>query len=377
MLQPRHVALWFVCIALGWSWWPSTALMHPLRFTDTAVLLRPDGTFQVDLTTDLDALALAAPQDADDATLVATLTALTPAEFDERLERLRRLFERRVRLRFDGEPAPFEVSFPDHGAPAATAAAIPTLLGLTARLTGEIPAGAEELEFFASRAFAEVNLTILDETRNLSRQSLLERGDRSEPFTLLGALPPEPSATVAGRYLRLGFLHILPRGLDHVLFVIGLFLLGTGLRPLVWQVTAFTVAHAVTLTLAVLEVVSLPASIVEPLIALSITYVAVENLLTDRLHPWRPVVVFGFGLLHGLGFAGVLTELGLPPGHRTLGLATFNLGIELGQLGVIAAVWLLLGWCRERDWYRTRVVMPFSAGIAFVGLFWAVDRLSA
>ena len=377
MLQPRHVALWFVCIALGWSWWPSTALMHPLRFTDTEVLLRPDGTFQVDLTTDLDALALAAPQDADDATLVATLTALTPAEFDERLERLRRLFERRVRLRFDGEPAPFEVSFPDYGTPAATEAAIPTLLGLTARLTGEIPAGAEELEFFASRAFAEVNLTILDATRNLSRQSLLERGDRSEPFTLLGDLPPEPSSTVAGRYLRLGFLHILPRGLDHVLFVIGLFLLGTGLRPLVWQITAFTVAHAVTLTLAVLEVVSLPASVVEPLIALSITYVAVENLLTDRLHPWRPVVVFGFGLLHGLGFAGVLTELGLPPGHRILGLATFNLGIELGQLGVIATAWLLLGWCRERDWYRTRLVMPFSAGIAFVGLFWAIDRLSA
>lgn len=377
MLQPRRAALCFVCIALGWSWWSSTALTHPLRFTDTTVLLRTDGTFQADLTTDLDALALAAPQDADDTTLVAALAALTAAEFDERLERLRQLFERRVRLRFDGEPAPFEVSFPDHGTPAATEAAIPTLLGLTARLTGEIPAGAEELEFFASRAFAEVNLTILDETRNLSRQSLLERGDRSEPFTLLGDLPPEPSSTVAGRYLRLGFLHILPRGLDHVLFVIGLFLLGTGLRPLVWQVTAFTVAHAVTLTLAVLEVVSLPASIVEPLIALSITYVAVENLLTDRLHPWRPVVVFGFGLLHGLGFAGVLTELGLPPGHRTLGLATFNLGIELGQLGVIAAVWLLLGWCRERDWYRTRVVMPFSAGIAFVGLFWAVDRLSA
>ena len=182
---------------------------------------------------------------------------------------------------------------------------------------------------------------------------------------------------MAGRYLRLGFLHILPRGLDHVLFVIGLFLLGTGLRPLVWQITAFTVAHAVTLTLAGLEVVALPASVVEPLIALSITYVAVENLLTDRLHPWRPVVVFGFGLLHGLGFAGVLTELGLPPGHRILGLATFNLGIELGQLGVIATAWLLLGWCRERDWYRTRLVMPFSAGIAFVGLFWAIDRLSA
>ncbi len=377
MLQARRAALWFAWVTLGSSLWPSFALAHPLRFTDTTVILRGDGTFQADLTTDLDALALAAPQDSDDAALVAALTALSPAEFEERLDRLRQLFERRVRLRFDGEPAPFEVTFPDYGTPAATEAEIPTLLGLTARLTGNIPAEAEELEFFASRAFAEVNLTILDEVRDISRQSLLERGDRSEPFTLLGELPPEPAATVAGRYLRLGFLHILPRGLDHVLFVLGLFLLGTGLRPLVWQVTAFTVAHAVTLTLAVLGVVSLPGSLVEPLIALSITYVAVENLLTDRLHPWRPIVVFGFGLLHGLGFAGILAELGLPDGHRTLGLATFNIGIELGQLGVIAAAWLLLGWYRERAWYRTRVVMPLSAGIALMGLFWAIERLSA
>ena len=168
----------------------------------------------------------------------------------------------------------------------------------------------------------------------------------------------------------------MPRGLDHILFVLGLFLLGSQLRPLVWQVTAFTLAHALTLSLAVFDVVSLPSAVVEPLIAMSIVYVAVENLLTSRLMPWRPVVVFGFGLLHGLGFAGVLRELGLPDQQRVLGLISFNVGIELGQLLVIASALLAVGWCRSEDWYRRRIVVPASFVVAGTGLFWAVQRLS-
>ena len=108
------------------------------------------------------------------------------------------------------------------------------------------------------------------------------------------------------------------------------------MRALLWQVTAFTVAHAVTLALGTLGLITLPQDIVEPLIALSIAWVAIENILTSRLHPWRPAVVFGFGLLHGLGFAGVLSDLGLPDDERLLSLLTFNLGIEIGQLSVIA-----------------------------------------
>ena len=353
---------------------PAAAAAHPLTFTDTTVVLQRDGTFRADLVVDLDALALGAPQSADDAELAAAVRALSPAELDEALGRLRRLFERRVRLRFDGEPAPFEVSFPDHGAPAATESAIPTVLGLTARLTGTVPADAAELEFFASRSFAEVNLTIRDERRGVTRQTLLERGARSDPFPLTGPAAPVGAWSTAGRYLRLGFVHILPRGLDHILFVLGLFLLGARLAPLVWQVSAFTVAHAVTLSLAVFDVVSLPPRVVEPLIALSIVYVAVENILTERLTPWRPATVFLFGLLHGLGFAGVLRELGLPAEERWLGLLTFNAGIEAGQLAVIGLAFAAVGWCRRRPWYRRRVVIPASALIAAVGLLWTVER---
>ncbi len=356
---------------------PPVATAHPLTFTDTTVVLQADGTFQADLIVDLDALALGAPQNADDAELVAALMAMTPSEFEEQLDRLRQLFQRRVRFRFDGTPAPFTVTFPDHGATAATESTIPTLLGLTARLRGIVPPEALELEFFASRAFSEVNLTIRDEIRDLTRQALLERGARSDPFTLAAPVAAPSPGSIGLTYLRLGFLHIVPRGLDHMLFVLGLFLLGSQLRPLVWQVTAFTLAHALTLSLAVFGVVSLPSAVVEPLIAMSIVYVAVENLLTSRLMPWRPMVVFGFGLLHGLGFAGVLRDLGLPDQQRLLGLISFNVGIELGQLLVIASALLAVGWCRSEDWYRRRIVVPASLVVAGTGLFWAIQRLSA
>ena len=265
---------------------PSSA--HPLTFTDTTIVLRQDGSFQTDLICDLDALALGAPQNADDADLVAALGALSPVELEARLDRLRQLFQRRVRVRFDDEPAPFDVSFPDQGTPAATESTIPTLLGLTARLTGAVPAGATDMEFFASRAFSDVHLTVRDEIRGTTTRSVLERGARSDPYTLAGPVEPPTALSIGRQYLELGFGHIVPRGLDHILFVLGLVLLGTRTRPLVWQVSAFTIAHAATLSLAVFEVVALPSRVVEPLIALSIVYVAVENVLADRLTRWRP-----------------------------------------------------------------------------------------
>ena len=350
------------------------ALAHPLAFTEVTLTLREGGAFEADLIYDLDALALGVPLDTDDAELAAALANLPPDEFATRVAGLRRLFKRRVRVRFDGRPTPFEVSFSDHGTSRATDAAIPTVLGLTARLTGRVPEGASTVGFFASRAFGEVHLTIVDTARAVEVRSLLEPGARSDPLDLTGPITAPGRLEVARRYLWLGFVHIVPEGADHILFVLGLFLLSARLRPLVWQVTAFTVAHAATLTVAALGVVSLAPRLVEPLIALSIAYVAIENILTDRLTRWRPVVVFGFGLLHGLGFAGVLGELGLPERERLLALVTFNAGIELGQLAVLAAAAGTLGWFRAKPWYRRRLAVPTSAVIGLVGVTWAIQR---
>ena len=184
----------------------------------------------------------------------------------------------------------------------------------------------------------------------------------------------ETVAEIFANYIELGFIHIIPGGFDHILFVIGLFLLSPKLKPLLWQVSAFTIAHTVTLALGASGVVRLPAGIVEPLIALSIVWIAVENLLTDRVHRWRIAVVSGFGLLHGLGFAGVLLEIGLSGTHFYSALLGFNLGVELGQLTVIALCFLVVGWIMTRPVYQGRVVVPASSVIALIGAYWVIER---
>ena len=176
-------------------------------------------------------------------------------------------------------------------------------------------------------------------------------------------------------YIPVGFDHILPKGLDHILFVLGLFFLSTHLRPLVLQISAFTLAHTVTLALGAMGWVNVPGSIVEPLIAASIVYVAVENIITKGLSPWRPLIIFGFGLLHGLGFASVLGEFGLPEGQFIPALIAFNVGVELGQLAVIALAFVAVGWMWRKTWYRARIAIPASCAIAAVGAYWCVERV--
>ncbi len=177
-------------------------------------------------------------------------------------------------------------------------------------------------------------------------------------------------------YLPVGFDHILPKGLDHILFVLGLFFLSTRLRPLLWQVTTFTLAHSITLALGALGLVSVNTALVEPLIAASIVFVAVENIFSRRLHLWRPVVVFAFGLLHGLGFATVLGEFGLPQNQVVPALLGFNVGVELGQLAVIALAYGTLGyWFGTHPKYRGRVAIPASVTIALIGSYWFYERV--
>ncbi len=192
------------------------------------------------------------------------------------------------------------------------------------------------------------------------------------------ALADAAPAALAGQYLRLGFEHILPKGLDHILFVLGMFLLTRSLRPLVVQVTSFTLAHSLTLGLTMYGVVSLPSRLVEPLIAISIAYVGIENIVTSRVTAWRPAVVFAFGLLHGMGFAGVLRELQLPREALLPALVSFNVGIELAQLTVIGLAFACTRGLRYRDprWYRSRIVIPASAAIAVIALVWVAQRVA-
>ncbi|WP_407493419.1 HupE/UreJ family protein [Pseudooceanicola sp. MF1-13] len=202
----------------------------------------------------------------------------------------------------------------------------------------------------------------------------LDGGETSEPITLQGGQAATGLQAFV-QYIPIGFDHILPKGLDHILFVLGLFFLSPTLRPLLWQISAFTLAHTVTLALGALGVVNVPGSIVEPLIAASIAFIAIENIFATGLTRWRPFVVFGFGLLHGLGFASVLQEFGLPQDQFIPALIGFNVGVELGQLTVIALAFLAVGaWFRHKTWYRPGIAIPASAVIACIGLYWAVER---
>lgn len=175
-------------------------------------------------------------------------------------------------------------------------------------------------------------------------------------------------------YVVVGVDHILPGGLDHILFVLAIFLASATWRQLIIQVSAFTIAHTATLGLAASGVIAPPASIVEPLIALTIAFVAIENVLWKEMTRWRPYLVFGFGLIHGMGFAGFFGELGLPPGQFWSALIGFNIGVELGQLSVIATAAVLF-WTRKARQYRRYVVLPGSFFIGAVGLWWAVERV--
>jgi HupE / UreJ protein len=182
-------------------------------------------------------------------------------------------------------------------------------------------------------------------------------------------------AGVSLPYVGLGFRHIIPEGIDHVFFVLGLFFLSRSIVALFWQITAFTVAHSLTFGLALYGVVEVPARAVEVTVALSISFIAVENLLTARLSFWRPFVVFAFGLVHGLAFAHTFREEAVPHENLMAALFSFNVGVELGQLAVVGVALLIVASFWQRTWYRNKVAMPASALIAVTGLYWAVERM--
>ncbi|MEN7341737.1 MAG: HupE/UreJ family protein [Pseudomonadota bacterium] len=188
------------------------------------------------------------------------------------------------------------------------------------------------------------------------------------------------TADTLGLYVAIGVGHILPGGLDHILFVLALFLTSIRWRDLFIQISTFTVAHTVTLGLTANGVISPAASVVEPLIAASIAFVAIENVFLKDMPKWRPALVFAFGLLHGMGFAGFFGELGLPDNQFWSALIGFNIGVEIGQLSIVAAALALVSLWRKLDGevfearYRPWLVRPASIAIGVVGAWWTIER---
>ncbi len=368
----RLLAAWLL-VLLG-----NVAMAHEIRPAIVTGTFAADGTYRFEVSLNLEALiAGISPVHVDtrespNARLYDALRALSPAELEARFAQFASTFLAGITLEFDGQRV----------APSIAALEIPpagdVALARVSKivLSGRVPEGAGAVRWAYAAEFGSNVLRLMRHDDPNVVAVWLKDGALSEPFSLAGAVVPKTRAQVFAEYTALGFTHILPLGIDHILFVLGLFLLSVRLRPLLIQVTAFTVAHTITLALSVYGVVSLPPSVVEPLIAASIVYVAVENIVTPTLHAWRPVVVFLFGLLHGMGFAGVLTEVGLPRAEFVTGLLSFNLGVELGQLAVIALAYAAVGhWFKAKTWYRSRVVIPASVAIALVGMYWTAERV--
>ena len=203
-------------------------------------------------------------------------------------------------------------------------------------------------------------------------------GSSSWAHTVNYAMEKAPTGNVIWYYLKLGVQHIIPFGIDHILFIVGLCLLSTNIKTIFWQATAFTIAHSITLALSMQNIINLPSDIVEPIISLSILFVAIENIILSQLKAWRVLIVFLFGLIHGLGFASALNEIGLPRNNFLTSIFSFNLGVELGQLAIILLVFLLIiKPAGKKFWYKKAIAYPLSIIIALIAVYWTVQRISA
>jgi hydrogenase/urease accessory protein HupE len=177
-------------------------------------------------------------------------------------------------------------------------------------------------------------------------------------------------------FITQGFKHIIPLGLDHILFIVCIYFLNTSIKSILRQTTVFTIAHSVTLCLAANGYLVVPSNIVEPIIALSIAVLAIENILARKVKSYRLLLIFIFGLIHGMGFASALSELNLPDRDFAKALFSFNVGVELGQIAVVLGMYLLLHtYLKNKSWYRAGILIPTNILVAAVALYWTITRV--
>jgi hydrogenase/urease accessory protein HupE len=296
----------------------------------------------------------------------------------EELARIRRetdnTLHKLIRITFAGKDVPWTTEFPDfEKQPLQLPPEAGDIALLSVRLTMPAQEGSGKLEaHWSGEQETELIILIGDDEDYGNVLSCLP----GESLTLLqqteaGHKEP-PKQKVGGGFLDLGFHHVM--GPDHILFILGLFLLLPKWKPLMKQSLLFTLAHSITLALAIFGLVHVSGVWVEHLIAISIAWVGIENLCVKKLGPWRMSLVFGFGLLHGLGFASVLAEKlkGVPRDRLLMPLLSFNAGVELAQIAILAVSFVLL-WPIRRHTGQVRTIG--SAVIALAGIAWAVQRL--
>jgi hydrogenase/urease accessory protein HupE len=292
---------------------------------------------------------------------------LDPGVLAAQRDRLNALIAGRLRLSADGEP----VTAASWGEPVALA----SRQSVQVKARYELPSAPGRVDVAAVLFPYDANhKTFLNfyEGQSLAAQAILDK-DRSR-FEYFSGTRQGVRAVLA-KFVPSGVHHILI-GPDHLLFLVGLLLMGGTIRQLLLVVTAFTIAHSITLSLAALNLVMPPPALIEPAIALSVVYVGADNLLVSGGRDMRAWIAFGFGLIHGFGFANVLREMDLP--GRALGwtLFGFNFGVEIGQLIVVILVASALAWIRSRSEVAgRRLALAGSIVVIAAGAFWFVQRV--
>jgi hypothetical protein len=368
-----------LCLLLLVFVMPTFANGHEMRPAIATATITAGGSFDLIVSLNLEAaMAGIEPQHSD----------TSESTQSQRYEELRALTQEQLQVEFESFKPRFAQAVglaPQHGKYrplSVTGVFIPPVGDLAeARiseitLSGSLPATTDHVVWSFDPSFGDsvIRLRAAGEDKPFFSQYV---SDATSSAISLDMDLQRSSTSIFMEYLQLGFVHIIPKGLDHILFIVGLFLLSPRRSILFWQITAFTGAHTITLALGSLGIVQVSAAIVEPLIALSIVYVSVENLMTTRMTAWRPLIIFGFGLLHGLGFAGILSQFELSTAGYVTGLIAFNFGVELGQLAVIAGCFVLVGWAMKLPEYRHFIVRPASLVIALIAGYWSIERAFA
>ncbi|NJM37452.1 MAG: HupE/UreJ family protein [Akkermansiaceae bacterium] len=314
-----------------------------------------------------------------------------PEEFSRIRKETENTLRKLLRFTFAGQEIPWRVEFPDFQKDPFELPPEDGDIALvsTQILIDPIVAAGELRIHWAGEQETELIILIEENTDSPQVISTLPGGNlmilnqvaapqTSAPGQPLDQAPPIITAPnekpFLGGWLQSGFSHVLPKGLDHLLFILGLFLLLPKWKPLLGQSLLFTLAHSITLALSIFGIVDLPSQLVEVLIAVSIAWIGIENLFVKKLGKQRLILVFGFGLLHGLGFAGVLAEKlsGIPREKLVGPLLGFNIGVELAQITVLLCAFLIL-WPLKK--WTKQIQQIGSSCIALAGFAWVIERL--
>ncbi|WP_271952342.1 MULTISPECIES: HupE/UreJ family protein [Ruegeria] len=377
LLRPVGVVFTRLAFAFWLVLLTQSALAHTFELGDAQLTIEGD-SFRIAVSADLiEVFERHLALNGSDQFLVEQVRELDLGTIESALSEIRAAISEETLLRFDGETADLRaMSFPSPRDIRAILDRPPesTEYRLVFVGYGDATPGASAVSIKLSPLLGDMRLEV-----TVPSVTLLQAGRTSQTLNLVETQETTLSSAVADflYFTWQGIIHIVPYGLDHILFVLCLFLFAQTVRDLIWLVTAFTVAHSVTLTLGWLGFVDLPTGLFEPLIALSIVYAAVENILRNKPGGARFTLIFFFGLLHGFGFASVLEEISPSGGHWLTRLIGFNVGVEIGQLVVIAAAFLAVGLWRKEPWYRSLIVVPVSFVIALVGALWTVERALA